>query len=76
MPVLERLEPELRCVQKAPGGISMAALGELFLAIDLRAAPGVQDEADQENCQERDRQRILVELEPDTAFAYRPGGIG
>src|SRR4029079_1114293 len=61
LPVLHRLEPELRRRQVAPRRDRGLAVLQLLFVERLRTADGVQCDRREEQREKRDRQRVLVD---------------
>ena len=64
LPVLKRLEPELRGGQEPTNRNRLLAVGQLFL-VELGRAPGrVDSEAGQEDREQDQRKRVLIPADP------------
>src|SRR4029453_15254707 len=75
LPVLQRLEPELRTEQVAQGRDTRLAGGYLLGAVRGGAGDEMAEERQDEQAEQGDAQRVLVDPEREAAMPDRPGGV-
>ena len=72
LPVLERLEPELRSAEILQCRDGVTAMRQFLIAVILGAADCMADDGAEEQNEEERRQRVLVRGQHPAALAYRP----